>query len=79
MKKQLNLNMRQYITLESANCWLSVYLELVSNFILFTAISVIIFARGYISPAYAGLAITWGFWMPEMMYWLILMWAGFEN
>lgn len=52
---------------------------MISNLILFAAIGVIVFARGYVSAAYAGLVMNWGFWMPDLMYWLVLTWAGLEN
>ena len=75
----LDTNIRQYLSLEGANTWLSLYLELSANIILITAVSIIILARGYISPGEAGLTIIWMIGLPDCIYSVILGQANIEN
>jgi len=68
----LDTNIRQFLSLEGTNTWLSLYLEFSGNIILIVSISVIILARGYISPGMAGLTFTWMIFLPEIIYSVIL-------
>ena len=77
--EQIDTNIKCYLSLEGANCWISLNLELVCDVILMVAMGVIVLARGYITAGYAGLTITWGIWMPEVIYWVILLLAYIEN
>jgi ATP-binding cassette subfamily C (CFTR/MRP) protein 1 len=50
-----------------------------ADIIVVVAFSIIIFARGYISPAFAALTVTQVAWLPEIIYWVILSAASLEN
>lgn len=60
-------------------CWLSIRLRLIGNFIIaFTAVFAVLDPSS-ISPSLAGLAITYASFITDMLTWLVMISAALEN
>lgn len=74
-----NSNLAVYFQQQACNCWLSITLELISDTILAIAAYIIVGSKGWITPGFAGLALSYGITIPDNIFNFISASSLLEN
>jgi ATP-binding cassette subfamily C (CFTR/MRP) protein 3 len=72
-------NQRSFYTMISLNRWLGTRLELIGALVAFAASAGAVLARGQVSPALAGLSVTYAFLVTGALNWAVRMLSEIES